>query len=232
MKKKLIFPAMLVCLAVLGLVLAGCPTEPGNDGGKIPANLRNTKWEKGSDTLEFKPNQIILIQSGRTRTLNVVSAVENGQIMASEVYTEVYTFDEESYVGDPEEFCSSYTINGSALTLAGGRSFTGTWTKSSSDNNSDDDENNGSGNKNAELVGTWYGEIQILTITETTFKMSIGGMEGPFTYNGTTLTYQSRPSFTIKISKTSDTTMTISDYSSTDTDDFKEYLEGTYTKQP
>jgi hypothetical protein len=87
------------------------------------------------------------------------------------------------------------------------------------------------GNKNAELVGTWRGGMQTLTITETTFTMTLGSMEGPFTYNGTTLTYQSRPSFSVKVTKTSDTTITISDYSSSDTDDFKEYLEGTYTKQ-
>jgi hypothetical protein len=89
----------------------------------------------------------------------------------------------------------------------------------------------GGDNKNAELVGTWKGGIQTLTITETTFKMAIGSMQGPFTYNGTTLTYQDRPSFTVKVTKTNATTMVISDYSSTDEASLKEYLEGTYTKQ-
>jgi hypothetical protein len=94
-----------------------------------------------------------------------------------------------------------------------------------------DNGTTGGGNKNAELVGTWRGGILTLTITETTFTMSLGDMDGPFTYDGTTLTFQDMPSFTIKVTKTSDTTLTISDYSSAYTDDFKEILEGTYTKQ-
>jgi hypothetical protein len=125
MKKKLVLSAMLVCLLALGLSLSGCPTDGGDDdgGGKLPANLQNTKWEDDGDILEFKTDQIVLVQSNntRTRTFNVVNAVENGQIMAAEVYGD--------YTDDPEEFCSSYTVAETTLDLKGERSFSGTYTK-------------------------------------------------------------------------------------------------------
>jgi hypothetical protein len=127
-KKRLVFSAMLVCLLAFGLAFVSCDngtTNPGGDGN-VPANLRNTKWERDNYTMEFTANQAIYIEnreSGepRTRTFDIVSAAENGKIMGAERYG--------SYIDDEEEFCSSYSVSGNTLNLSGNRSFSGTWTR-------------------------------------------------------------------------------------------------------
>jgi hypothetical protein len=128
MKKKLVFGVTLVCMLTLSLVLTGCNTDSDDNGGgsgiSLPANLQNTTWKNtDGDTLNFKVKQIELTQYNGTtvRTFNVVSGVENGKIEAAEVYG--------NYIDKTEEFCSSYSIAGTTLTLKGDRSFSGTYTK-------------------------------------------------------------------------------------------------------
>jgi hypothetical protein len=214
MKKKLVLSAMLVCLLALGLGLAGCPTEDDDSGGgaKLPGNLQNTKWENNNGyTLEFKTDQIILIQDSSERTFNVVSATENGQIMASEVYG--------SYVvGDEEKFCSSYTINGTTLDLQGDRSFSGIWTKSSPD----------TGGGSNSLVGTWeMGGMSLTFRADDTWDLPIGGVSGTYTLSGTTLTMTDTEGTTAKGTVTfSGSTVTLSDFTGQ-----PGMLNGTWTKR-
>jgi hypothetical protein len=123
MKKKLVFSAMLVCLLALGLALTGCSSDDGGGGVSLPGNLRNTTWKDGDDTLEFKVNEIVLNGNTGERTFTVVSAAENGRIVAGEKHFGDYY--------EEEEFCGSYSISadGTTLTLTGDRSFSGQWTR-------------------------------------------------------------------------------------------------------
>jgi hypothetical protein len=87
---------------------------------ELPANLKNTQWEgngrlKGR-ILEFKADQIFLSQEGG-RTFKVISAVENGKIIAEDAKSGV------------ANFCSSYSISETVLTLNGDRSFNGSYDK-------------------------------------------------------------------------------------------------------
>lgn len=177
MKKRLIFSAIPVCLLVLGLVLVGCSTDGGDGDVKLPNNLQNTKWTQSDNaTIEFKTDQILLNRYGNLRTFNVVSAAENGRITATEVY--------DGGESDPDEFCSSYTISGTTLTLEGERSFSGTWTKEASNNNDNDNNNN----KGKSLVGSWEKGYNTLTFTDKTWKFLFGDESGTYTLSGTALT--------------------------------------------
>jgi len=120
-KGKFLFLGMLAMVLLLGLVLVGCKTgtDYDNDGKKsLPANLKNTQWEKDGYLLDFKTDQISITKPGDERFFKVTSAVKNGRIMAFENSNTSET-----------EFCSSYSIAGTALTLNVERGWRGTWTR-------------------------------------------------------------------------------------------------------
>jgi hypothetical protein len=195
MKKRLIFSAMSVVLLALGLALTGCPTESSDDY-VLPANLQNTTWEDGNDTLEFRGNEIVLDRSSGVRTFKVVSATENGSIVAGETYFGDYY--------EEEEFCSSYSISadGTTLTLYGGRSFSGIWTRpSGGDGGGGGDELDGAweGSKGAYIIfdgntfeyfgpHDYSGTFATSGSTITFYESSLGAASGNFTVSGGTLT--------------------------------------------
>jgi hypothetical protein len=104
MKKKLVFPAMLVCLAVLGLVLVGCPTEDDDSGGGTNSDTNLIgKWigGDGEDQFEFTANIFVFTIDGgfgtfsgtytyEHTTLRMVCNITNGtgfgSIMVGEKY--------------------------------------------------------------------------------------------------------------------------------------------------
>jgi hypothetical protein len=114
-KGKFLIPGMLAIAMALGLVLVGCKTDTDD---VLPANLKNTQWEKDGYLLDFKTDQISITKPGDERYFKVTSAVENGRIMAFENSGTSET-----------EFCSSYSIAGTALTLNVERGWRGTWNK-------------------------------------------------------------------------------------------------------
>ena len=106
---------MVAMVLALGLVLVGCKTDTDD---VLPANLKNTQWEKDGYLLDFKTVQISITKPGDERFFKVTTAVENGKIMAFENSNTSET-----------EFCSSYSIAGTALTLNVERGWRGTWNR-------------------------------------------------------------------------------------------------------
>jgi hypothetical protein len=178
MKKKLVFPAMLVCLAVLGLVLVGCPMDPGDPGGSgiDTAKLEGT-WlrdDNSGHTLIFDSyNEHMGIGFGYT------DGVHSGG-GSRDVNGDVIGDDEGSF---------KVAFEGEKLKVSEGKgdfaTFNGTYTKQ----RADDDENNGnaSGGGNS-LVGSWEKGYNTLTFTETTWTFLFGDESGAYALSGTSLT--------------------------------------------
>jgi hypothetical protein len=124
MKTKRFFFGLPVVSLAMGLVVAASLTLAGCGGGgdgdgdggvQLPANLQNTKWEGGYQTLTFGTTTVTRSSDGTVYT--VASAAENGAIVLNA-----------SGRSGTKPLCDSYTVSATTLILTGG-DFSGTYTK-------------------------------------------------------------------------------------------------------